>query len=403
MHRTNPPLIHHEGTGARVAPTAAARKHGWRAAFRFLGLIAVGLALIAGPGIVKGQAHAQPTTQAQPSPPAPAPAVHYGHHRAQIKRVRKRIHRRHKRAKNPQQSAAAGHAPAASASHAPPHVAAAPPAHAPVVHPPESHPKVATAPAPHAPAVPSHAAANPTVQTAVAHPPEVTASVAPVHHHLAAPSIHRETVHIHSADGATSDHTPATPSNASASSESAPAIAQAPEKPKWPVFDHPTDASILWDSRGLTIDAANSSLQQILKDVSTATGVKVEGLSSDERVFGTYGPGLARDVLSELLQGSGYNMIMVGDLGQGAPRKITLSVRQAANRQPALRPAGSQTTESDDEEPEEQPAPQEPPIRPGFQPGGPPRTPQQIMQEMQQRQQRIQEQQEQQLPQQPQD
>jgi hypothetical protein len=196
---------------------------------------------------------------------------------------------------------------------------------------------VATAPAPHAPAVPSHAAANPTVQTAVAHPPEVTASVAPVHHHLAAPSIHRETVHIHSADGATSDHTPATPSNASASSESAPAIAQAPEKPKWPVFDHPTDASILWDSRGLTIDAANSSLQQILKDVSTATGVKVEGLSSDERVFGTYGPGLARDVLSELLQGSGYNMIMVGDLGQGAPRKITRQPNHRKRRRRAGR------------------------------------------------------------------
>jgi hypothetical protein len=233
----------------------------------------------------------------------------------------------------------------------------------------------------------------------------VPATIAPVHHHLTAPNIHRETVHIHSAEVSAGDHTsgPAAPVTASAASQAPATIAAVPEKPKWPAFDHPTDASVLWDSHGLTIDAANSSLQQILKDVSTATGVKVEGLSSDERVFGTYGPGLARDVLSELLQGSGYNMIMVGDLGQGAPRRIMLSIRQAVVRQPAVRTGNtSPSSDAEDEEPEEQPNPQEPPIRPGFQPGGPPRSPQQIMQEMQQRQQRMQEQQEQQLPQQPQ-
>ena len=56
---------------------------------------------------------------------------------------------------------------------------------------------------------------------------------------------------------------------------------------------------MVWDSQGLRIEARNSSLQQILNDVSTATGAKVDGLGTDERVFGIYGPGQARDVLAD--------------------------------------------------------------------------------------------------------
>jgi hypothetical protein len=164
----------------------------------------------------------------------------------------------------------------------------------------------------------------------------------------------------------------------------APVTPPAPETPKWPAFDHPADASVIWDSQGLRIDAQNSSLQQILKDVSTATGVKVEGLNSDERVFGAYGPGQARDVLSQLLQGSAYNVIMVGDLGQGAPRQLLLSIRQAAGQQPAARSATNYNVEEDETD-DQTPPPEPAPVR-SFPPGSPPRTPQQIMQEMQQRQ-----------------
>ena len=56
-------------------------------------------------------------------------------------------------------------------------------------------------------------------------------------------------------------------------------------------------------------------------DVSLKTGAKVEGVGADERIFGAYGPGPARDVLTELLDGSGYNILMIGDLGQGTPRR----------------------------------------------------------------------------------
>jgi hypothetical protein len=163
-----------------------------------------------------------------------------------------------------------------------------------------------------------------------------------------------------------------------------------PEKPKWPAFDKPTAASVVWDSHGLSIDASNSSLEQILKDVSAATGSKVDGLTADQRVFGEYGPGQARDVLSQLLQGSGYNVLMIGDQGKGAPKQILLSVRQAGASQPVAR---NNAANNDEDEVEEQPAPQEPiQTRPGFPPGMAPRTPQQIEQEMEQRREQMQQQ-----------
>ena len=177
-----------------------------------------------------------------------------------------------------------------------------------------------------------------------------------------------------------------------------------PPTPNWPAFNQAAQASVLWDSHGLSIDAANSSLQQILKDVSTATGTKVEGLTTDQRVFGNYGPGQARDVLSQLLQGSGYNVLMIGDQGQGVPRQILLSARLKSGGQAAT-PGRASQPNTDDEDTEEPAANQEPtpPNRPGFTPGyqpgatpgAPVRTPQELMQDLQLRQQQQQQQQQQ--------
>jgi hypothetical protein len=161
----------------------------------------------------------------------------------------------------------------------------------------------------------------------------------------------------------------------------APATPPAPEVPKWPANEKPSPASVTWDSQGLRIDAANSSLAQILADVSTATGAKVEGFDSDQRVFGAFGPGQARDVLSQLLQGSGYNVVLIGDQGQGTPRRIVLSSRHPGTATAAVKPAPAN---DDDFDSDEQPQPAQPPIRPGIVPGGPPRTPQQMQQQMMQ-------------------
>ena len=116
-----------------------------------------------------------------------------------------------------------------------------------------------------------------------------------------------------------------------------------------------------WDSQGLLIDAENSSLQQILKDFSTETGAKVEGLGTDQRVYGIYGPGQARDVLSQLLQGSGYNVIMIGDQGQGTPAQILLSPRNAPEGQTA---ANKTVNNNGEEEPAENDADEQQPYQP---------------------------------------
>lgn len=169
-----------------------------------------------------------------------------------------------------------------------------------------------------------------------------------------------------------------------------------PPAPKWPINDQPTPASVTWDSRGLTIDATNSSLRQILAEVARDTGAKVEGLGEDQRVFGSYGPGKARDVVSDLLQGSGYNILMMGEQGQGTPLEIVLSARNAGGP-PNARPAAAGENEDDSAEgviDDRLQAPQMPPsMQPGIGQPAPARTPQQIMEEMQQRQQQLQQQQ----------
>jgi len=168
--------------------------------------------------------------------------------------------------------------------------------------------------------------------------------------------------------------------------------------PNWPANKRPSEASLVWDSHGLFIQASNSSLDRILNDISLRTGAKVEGMGADERVFGTYGPGSVRDVLAELLEGSGYNILLVGDLGQGTPRRIVLSGRPTGPAQPSV-----QSAEADEDQmtaPEAAPTGPQPQI-PGSipPPPVPARSPQVIMQQQQLMEQR-QEQQMQQMRQQ---
>ena len=203
---------------------------------------------------------------------------------------------------------------------------------------------------------------------------------------------------------------PATPETPPPAAEEPAPAPPAPEQPHWPVNDTPADPSVTWDSHGLHIAATNSSLHQILNEVSTATGAKVEGMGADERVFGEFGPGEARDVLSQLLNGSGYNVLMIGDQGEGTPRQIVLSARHSGKDPGASnRPNPNQDTTQEDEapdQPEVEEQPPQPPLinRPPMIPQGPPgapRTPQQVLQELQQRQQQMQDQQQQQQQQPP--
>ncbi|MGC1462779.1 MAG: hypothetical protein WA802_11290, partial [Terracidiphilus sp.] len=100
----------------------------------------------------------------------------------------------------------------------------------------------------------------------------------------------------------------------------------------------------------------------------------------------------ARDVLAQLLDGTGYNVLMIGDLGEGTPRQILLSSQPTGDAPPAANNQTATNDENSDADAQPEPQPPPPAIRNGFTPGAPPRTPQQIMQEMQQRQQQQQQQ-----------
>jgi hypothetical protein len=114
----------------------------------------------------------------------------------------------------------------------------------------------------------------------------------------------------------------------------------------------------------LTVQANNSDLPQILRDVAAASGMKIDGLNTGPRVFGVYGPGNSRDVLKELLVDSGYDFIMVGDAAAGAPRELLLTPQnKAASPSPQVNPTPPPDVDNEEQEQpqvEVTPPPQEP-------------------------------------------
>jgi hypothetical protein len=161
----------------------------------------------------------------------------------------------------------------------------------------------------------------------------------------------------------------------------------APPLPDWPVNDQPTPATVVWNSDGLHISADNASLRQILDDVAQATGATVEGSIPNERVFGNFGPGKARDVLAKLLDGSGYDILLIGDQGSGTPRRIVINTLATGARESYTTPKPANKHADDDDDVDdaqpEEPQPQQPSaVRngPSGQPGqtqGPPQRPSQ--------------------------
>jgi hypothetical protein len=94
------------------------------------------------------------------------------------------------------------------------------------------------------------------------------------------------------------------------------------------LLDEPAKPAQVEEAAGkLSVKADNSSLSEILHAISTKTGMTVQGLGRDQRIFGSYGPSNPREVLSALLEGLDYNVVMVGALSNGAPRQLTLTPR----------------------------------------------------------------------------
>ncbi|MEI9977565.1 MAG: hypothetical protein WDN23_00960 [Edaphobacter sp.] len=84
-----------------------------------------------------------------------------------------------------------------------------------------------------------------------------------------------------------------------------------PDPPLRPSQTPPTRARISYSNGILTVAANNSSLNQILRQIASDTGMKITGGVEDERVFGNYGPAEAAEVLTGLLDGTSSNMILV--------------------------------------------------------------------------------------------
>lgn len=97
--------------------------------------------------------------------------------------------------------------------------------------------------------------------------------------------------------------------------ESAPAleVVQPPPPPLTLEQQPASPPRVSYQNGQLTITAQNSTLGDILRTVHAQTGaaVDVPG-NATERVVGHFGPGPARDVLAQLLNGSHFNYVMLG-------------------------------------------------------------------------------------------
>ena len=74
----------------------------------------------------------------------------------------------------------------------------------------------------------------------------------------------------------------------------------------------------------LEVRADNSSLNQILRDISRQTGMTVVGGVADQRVYGVYGPAPAATVLQTLLDGTNTN-VLLKETPEHAPLQLVLS------------------------------------------------------------------------------
>jgi hypothetical protein len=144
-------------------------------------------------------------------------------------------------------------------------------------------------------------------------------------------------------------HAQNAPASPSAHSQAQPALAAPAAAPTSPSQAAAAPATVTLANGKLTVAARNSDLTAILQQVASSSGMSIEGLGKSMRVFGVYGPGDPRDVLTDLLTGSGYNFAMLGSGSNGAPLRLVLTEKTAASG-PAASPASSDDRDDADSE-----------------------------------------------------
>jgi hypothetical protein len=162
----------------------------------------------------------------------------------------------------------------------------------------------------------------------------------------------------------------------------------------------------------LTIVAPNSTLGDILRGVRKHTAADIEvPATASERVVTRLGPGPAREVMAELLNGSRFNYILLGSpedanllvrvvlvakTGPDTPNSQAAPADNNAAKPPEVAAADAPDADATDDTAEDTP---DQPTADAEQPAAVPadqsgvKTPQQMLQEMQQRQLQMQQQQ----------
>ena len=192
-----------------------------------------------------------------------------------------------------------------------------------------------------------------------------------------------------------------------------------PNGPTGPVQPIPLDSmapvppQVSYQNAQLTIVAPNSTLGDILRAVRKQTGAEIEIPVATERVVTHLGPGPAREVVAELLNGSRFNYVLMGSSGNDAaltrvvlvlktgpdnvnpPGGPAVAPGSVAYVQPAPGPdaveAEAPEDNTDDAADQAAAEAEQPVVAPDQQPGV--KTPQEMLQEMQQRQLMLQQQQ----------
>jgi hypothetical protein len=100
----------------------------------------------------------------------------------------------------------------------------------------------------------------------------------------------------------------------------------------------------------LQVRADNSSLNQILRDISRETGMKIVGGVPEQRIFGNYGPAQPATVLQTLLDGTRTNMLLKETSTEG-PAELFLSPQTGGSSPPSPSSPSYDATESEPELP----------------------------------------------------
>ena len=108
-------------------------------------------------------------------------------------------------------------------------------------------------------------------------------------------------------------------------------------------------AEVTYASGLISVNANNSSLNQILREIARQTGMKITGGVHEERVFGHYGPATPEVILLTLIDGNSTNMLL-RQTATNQPRELILTPRNGGPTPPNPNAGGF----DDEEQPQQQ-------------------------------------------------